>query len=531
LAATEKIIRIASAVAATVSISLAQVAFAQDNQPQLRPEITPNANEGLSGRPLVLSNIAKTDSRGKGKVLKLDAQYTEIAQPETPTGPMTLRNCVRFADVNYPTILKSIAQAEAARENVKVQKLNEYMPDSLFQYQGLMASHNQTTSVSFGSPVVPSISGPGFRYTNMSPYFFSVAGVSLDWAPLDFGLHKARIDTVKLQSMQTRESLRATRLDVESAVATAFLDLTLAIEQVAAAEQNVSSFEKFNRVVETQIGTSLKPAADGYLSRAQLANAENDLIRARLAYKVALARLATSIGVGGQLILVEARGLAAVDEPANTQTGVPSYTSVPVLATARAALLTSIQEKKVLDKEYYPVLHFIGGANVRGSGLSVLTGLPTPAQNASGIVPTRPDYQAAMILNWNFLDYFRLKAEKKVQVQKIRQAQQDYSLIMQNLRGQDVEVRAKVEAAVALAKNMPVQVESANVAMRLAEARYATGLGTVAQVAEAAQVLANSRVKQASARIGVWRALLEVAYVHGDLQPFLDEADRVQRGS
>ena len=158
--------------------------------------------------------------------------------------------------------------------------------------------------------------------------------------------------------------------------------------------------------------------------------------------------------------------------------------------------LLPLARKKVLDKEYYPVLHFVTGASVRGSGLSTVTGLYAPNQGAAGTVPIKPNYQVALILNWNFLDKFRLEAEKKVQVQKIHQQQQDYSLILQNLKGQEVEAKAKVQAAVALAQNMPVQVEAATMAMRLAEARYSTGLGSVAQVAEAAQVLANSRVKQ-----------------------------------
>jgi len=53
-------------------------------------------------------------------------------------------------------------------------------------------------------------------------------------------------------------------------------------------------------------------------------------------------------------------------------------------------------------------------------------------------------------------------------------------------------------------------------------------LSSVAQVAEANQVLAQSRMQFAVARIGVWRAMLSVASVHGDLHPFLAEADRVQ---
>ena len=77
---------------------------------------------------------------------------------------------------------------------------------------------------------------------------------------------------------------------------------------------------------------------------------------------------------------------------------------------------------------------------------------------------------------------------------------------------------------------MPVQVEAAVVATRQAEARYKTGLGSVAQVAQANQTLAQSRVQDAIAKVGVWRALLAVASVHGDLKPLLTESDHVQRG-
>ena len=119
-----------------------------------------------------------------------------------------------------------------------------------------------------------------------------------------------------------KESFRATKIDVATAVAVAFLDTAVAVEQVKAAEQNVLSFDKFNQVVETQISTSLKPAADGYLSRAQLANAQNDLIRARLSHTVALARMATSVGLGGQASVGvdPSTALATADEPADLQT-------------------------------------------------------------------------------------------------------------------------------------------------------------------------------------------------------------------
>ncbi len=146
------------------------------------------------------------------------------------------------------------------------------------------------------------------------------------------------------------------------------------------------------------------------------------------------------------------------------------------------------------------------------------------------MLPVIPNYQVALIVNWNFLDIFRLHQEKRVQEERMYQQRQEAELVMQNLRTQDVQSRARVKAALALAENMPIQVHASIVATQQAEARYKTGLGSVAQVAQANETLAQSRVQEAIARVGVWRALLSVASVHGDLKPLLAESDRVQKG-
>jgi outer membrane protein len=363
----------------------------------------------------------------------------------------------------------------------------------------------------------------------MTPYFSTLGGYSLDWAPLDFGLHKSRIMLSKFQADQAEQVYEATKLDVATAVANSYLDAVVALEQIKAAEENVKSFRKFSDIVQVEVQGSLKPAADQSLASAQLANAQNDLIRAQLAYDVAVARLAVAMGIGGKSVEIVTAGLTTVEERKELQPETPMFHEVPVVRVAHFALLNAIGQKRILDKEYFPVFHLVTGVNVRGSGLNRVTGLPDSKQSADGTVPTVPNYQAAVIVNWNFLDIFRLKSEKKVQVQRIYEQQSEYATVLQSLRGQDVQAKARVRASIALAENMPIQVESANVAVRLAEARYSTGLGSVAQVAESAQLLANSRVKEASARINVWRALLETAYVHGDLRPFVVEAAAIQR--
>ncbi|MBS2000424.1 MAG: TolC family protein [Cyanobacteria bacterium SZAS LIN-5] len=444
--------------------------------------------------------------------------------------PFTLRGAVEYAQNNYPNILKGKSQIRAAERNVTVQKLTEYMPDSLLQYQELYASHNKLTQVFFGSPVFPAISGPAKDTSTLSPYLFSAAGVSLDWAPLDFGLHKARIQLAKRLAAQTKANYNATELDVGLTTANAFLDSVIAIQQVKAAEQNVRSFEQFSKIVEAQVNASLKPGADESLALAQLANARNDLVRAEMSRDLAFANLANSMGLGGRLVDIDSTGIADRAEPAQIQRTTPVFEEVPILQAANATVLSAIAQKKVLDKEYYPVFHLLGGFNFRSSALSPTIPGKMQSTNLAGALPVIPNYQLALIINWNFLDIFRLHQEKKVQQERIYQQQQESNLVLQNLRTQDLQSRARVKAALALAENMPVQVHASEVATQQAEARYRTGLGSVAQVAQANEVLAQSRVQDAIAKVGVWRALLSVASSHGDLRPLLSESDRIQKG-
>ncbi len=77
--------------------------------------------------------------------------------------------------------------------------------------------------------------------------------------------------------------------------------------------------------------------------------------------------------------MINDTGIVDVSEPAAIQQAQPIFDNVPILQTAGAALQVQVAQKKVLDKEYFPVFHFLGGFNVRGSGLSNITGRSTGA--------------------------------------------------------------------------------------------------------------------------------------------------------
>jgi outer membrane protein len=66
-----------------------------------------------------------------------------------------------------------------------------------------------------------------------------------------------------------------------------------------------------------------------------------------------------------------------------------------------------------------------------------------------------------------------------------------------------------------------VQLEATQDSEQQATARYKTGLGNIAEVADAQRLLTQAEIDNSLAELGIWRALLGVAAAQGDLAPFL----------
>lgn len=417
---------------------------------------------------------------------------------------------------------------EASKKRVTLQKIREYNPDSMLSYQDVAATHNRLTQTLFPTTILPTTPGPGPENVRMRADAFSAAGFIIDWAPIDFGLHKARIDGAKADYQLSSANYNLTRLDVSVQAALSYLDALIMREQVAVAEANVKRFADFSTVVHAQVDAGLQAGADASLADAQLANAKNDLIRAILNDEVARASLGYAIGLGGEFVDIDPGGIIEVTEPRDKQVSIPAFSDHPLSLQNKAVISTRIADKKILDKEYYPTFRWLGGVNLRGTTFLTNRG-DVPAPGISGFFPTIPNWNVGLVIDFPFLDIIRIQAEKKVVLKEIEAAEHGYDLAIQGLKRDDAQARAAFRAAIALAKNMPVQVEAAALAAEQAQARYQAGLATVAQVAEANQILADSRVKEAVANVGVWKSLLSVAYVHGDLRPFLNAADRATR--
>jgi outer membrane protein len=68
---------------------------------------------------------------------------------------------------------------------------------------------------------------------------------------------------------------------------------------------------------------------------------------------------------------------------------------------------------------------------------------------------------------------------------------------------------------------VPAQLEAARAAEEQARARYDSGLGNIADVADTQRLLTDAEISSGLAMLSVWRAQLGLAAARGDLSPVL----------
>jgi outer membrane protein len=441
-------------------------------------------------------------------------------RPAAPSShALTIEETVSTALIAYPQIRVRVEQSQAARERILLTREQEYIPKALSTWEEVAASHNKQTQILFGDPVFPANPGPGLPYQTWRGNWFSGAGMLLDWNPIDFGLHRARIDVAKSEFEQSRNQTVLTQLDVSTMAANAFLDLVIGQEQVKAAQANVKRMEVLRNIVSTMVSSGLRPGVDLSLAEAELADIRNTLIIAEQKRKILQARLAESVGRAGTEILIDPTPVEQKEEPPTITVSLDNYSAHPLSVAQRSVIGTLEAQDRVFSKSAYPTIRFLAGLNWRGSGLDIHGKFQK--QDAFGLWPRAYNWNVGMVMNWGFLDWIQLHQQRVVQAHLIQSQRAQYALIIEKLKSEDQQSRAMLEGAIELARNMPIQTKAATDAELRARTRYGTGLASIAEVADAERLLARAEVQDAVAKVGVWKALLAISNARGSVDPFL----------
>lgn len=446
----------------------------------------------------------------------LDAQAVQAPTQPGPPLTLTLDQAIQYATDHYPAIRASLEEVNASAAGVDVAR-SAYLPrlDSLWQ------SNRATANNIFGQvlpqSVIPALSGPVLASTSSQSVWGSAAGALFSWEPFDFGLRHADVVSAQAAVTQARAGATLTRLDVQNAVAQAFLGVLGAERAVIAAQADLDRRNVLLQSVQVLVTNQLRPGADASRAEAERAAAQTRLLQDQQTLTIGRAALARSLGLTAGGVTITGDPLLARLPPTDLPTATSS--AHPLAQVGQAAVDEARAREDALARTDLPRVFLQSSVFARGSGASpngVLNG------GAEGLGFDRANWAAGVqVLFPNVFDFSSLRAQKTAAAANARASTARYDEALLTVANEQQASAALLQTARAIAANTPVQVAAARQSETQARARYDAGLASIVEVADAQGLLAQAEVQDELARVDVWRALLAAAVAQGDLSPFV----------
>lgn len=442
-----------------------------------------------------------------------------LAQQVPPAG-LTLSQAVDAALRNYPSVRVSQEQINAAAAGIQLAR-TAYLPRVDMLAQANRATRNNVFGLLLPQGIIPGISGPVLGTNNFGTAWGSAVGALVTWEPFDFGLRRASVFAATVARARSQATLKRTQFDVAVATADAYVTLVAAQETVRAAQAGVDRTEVIARTINALVSAQLRPGADASRAEAEVAAARTQLIQAEQAVDVARANVSQFVGLPPPQVMVSAPKLLQL--PPDQSVAPLNAAANPVAVEQNAVVEQLRAQLKTLERSFFPHFFLQGSAYARGTGAqmdgTILRGL-------NGLAPNVQNYALGFSVTFPAFDLFSIRAREAGQSATIRAETARYQQIATDLQAQWNQAVATLAGARRVAANTPIQVSAARAATQQATARYQTGLGNIDEVAEAQRLLTQAEIDDALARLGVWRGLLGIATVAGDIQPFVAEASQ-----
>jgi outer membrane protein TolC len=369
-----------------------------------------------------------------------------------------------------------------------------------------------------GFDTVPVDSGPSATSASYKPVLNNLQGLNFNWMLVDFGLRHANDKFAFADARTARADINLTKLDVAFAAADAFLDAVAAKQVIRSTNAALEHMESASLRAKTLVAEGLRPGVDAADFDYEVSKTKIALIRAERDTRLAFVELSEKMGVASTDVDIVSDPL--IRRPTTVAAAGPFDISAHPLALVKnAEILRWRAKRNVLDVAYRP--HLWLNASLWGRGSGAPSSANPLSEVAGGFLPQVFNYMIGGTVSFPFMEYFPLRAQKQEARSNELAAKADFDLAMQILEKKDARARILLAQARKVADETPTLVEAAKVREIKVLKRYGTGLTNMVSLADAERALTEAEVQDALAQIDVWRSILSLAYVHGDLKPFL----------
>lgn len=443
------------------------------------------------------------------------------AQSDQPAPKIfTLQQAVGFALANYPAVRAALEQYNAARSGVGLAKTS-YAPSLNALAQDDRGTRESVLGVLM--PQFPTImtGTEGTVSPNNGTYWVSGMGFLFSWEPFTFGYRRSLVRSAEATASRTAAQVDLTRLGVSTAVVNASLVLLADEQRVNASKADVARREVFARSVHSLVDAHLRPGADASRADAELAVARTQLIETQETEGEDNASMAELLGIAGTSIEIQPGTLLEIPpEQIWTQMKVTQH---PEAIVAQRNIDEVQSRINLLNHSYFP--HFYVEEETSGRGSNELsTAKFAPGATADGLLPSVFNWQAGLTVQMNLSDWFARHEQRSILLAHRHREEALYSETIQTITGQVQKALAALDGARRVAQNTPIELEAAQQSEAQARARFQAGVATIVDVAEAQRLLVQAEIDDSLARLGIWRALAQLAASEGNLTPLLNLA-------
>ena len=409
------------------------------------------------------------------------------AAAETQT--LSMEQAVEIALKQQPTLRQSRAQVEAA----------------LGRVEQVEATKHPTLSLSANA----SIGAGGRDFSDLGrPAASFGLGATAALKITDFGQTAAQLRAAQLSAEASRAGVMSDVNDVRSQVEVTYLEAVARARLVTVAEATVKSEEAHLDQAKRFVAAQAKDPIEVVQAQSRAANARASLAQAQSQAAIALANLRAAIG------WVDPSATLAISTswPEPPSEAPPALTEL--VTTARKYRPELVQ----LDKQVAASEASIDAARAQRR----------PTLSATARADFSPSYEfrdpgvgfdryndnsswsIGLALTWQALDGGRTAADVRVARANRESALAQRDALLLDMTSQLDSARAQIDANRAATQASTEAVESARAQLKLAEARYAQGLGSQIELADAqtAVTTAEGNLIQSEFQLGqAWATL------------------------
>jgi outer membrane protein len=388
------------------------------------------------------------------------------SEPASATGPevLTLDRAIEIAMRQQPSLRQSRAQLEAAQGRVDQSRVIRSPTVTL------------SASLAAGSTVPrPCAGNPA---ATCGGFFDPTASTGLaaqaSWRIYDFGLTDANIRAAELSAEAAAAAIGTTTLDIRTDVEVAYLEAVARRRLVQVADATVRSEDAHLDQARRFVAAQAKDPIEVAQATSRDANARSALAQAQSNEAIALANLRSAIGW--------------VD-PANSPTvsatwPTPADAEPPSLAALVESARKNRPEIVQLDKELLAADASLTAAYAERRPVLSATASTQWSPDTDDATP-QPSWNAGLTLSWSLFDGGRSAADARIARANLAGATAQRDLLLISLTSQLDLSRAQIIANHANVAASTEAVTAARAQLHLAEARYAQGLGSQIELADA----------------------------------------------